>query len=464
MRGVYNLLVGLLCVVIVLALSTGCSGDDNPTSTTGNVAPSSPANPIPMDASSGISTSVTLRWSPCVDPEDQAIVYDVYFGSAGALSLISEGQDTVFTAPGKLNPGMSYAWRVVARDAAGAETVGTAWFFTTTSIQYTDIVPALLLADTPYATESEPFDLDMPTGNRVHGLIRRPIEELYPGLRFPGVVVIPGGINPGRVEADSPLMVQLAETGMVVVCYNAEGRVSSVPGDITSEGVEDYNGYVNQDNLAQMIRYTLALQYVNDENVGIATFSFGVTTAAGCLARHPELPVKYFVDGEGPSRSFVTCHEPRSLDDDRGNDKHDTVYGVLGHYSTQRDTTQANRNFWSEREAIHFIGAYRGRYMRLQGYWDHIQPPLSEEDFDDFELAPIWWHNKHTTEMVAAAVDGGVPWVLVNPVGIGNMLNATYDAVNRPIFIPGTVKDTPTPWYPLAINEMARLEAVQSLY
>lgn len=37
---------------------------------------------------------------------------------------------------------------------------------------------------------------------------------------------------------------------------------------------------------------------------------------AGCAGRHPEIPIKYIVDGEGPPESFVTCHEPRALDND----------------------------------------------------------------------------------------------------------------------------------------------------
>lgn len=308
----------------------------------------------------------------------------------------------------------------------------------------------------PYETVVEEFDMVAPSGNRIYGMITRPDPAHYPDLCFAAVVSVPGGINPGRMAALGREARMLAEAGMVVVNFNAEGRVDDSPEDIASEGAEDYNGFRQQDTLCALVQYTLGLPYVISSNVGIRTQSYGITMGAGCAARHPEIPIKYIVDGEGPPSSFVTCHEPLALDDDPSNDKHDTVRGILGHHSTYRDDSLANLAFWEEREAIRFIGEFRGRYLRLQAEWDHAQPPSSPVQIPAFELPPLWWHNKHTTDIVNAAVAGGVPWVRVNLPEQGNPVNATYDEYTRPVFLPGWLADQP--WAVRAIIEMARME------
>jgi hypothetical protein len=311
-------------------------------------------------------------------------------------------------------------------------------------------------ATDPYQSVVEEFDMIAPSGNRIYGMIRRPDPALYPNLCFAAVVSVPGGINPGRLAALGGEARMLAEAGMVVVNFNAEGRVDISPEDIASEGAEDYNGFRQQDTLCALVQYTMDLPYVISENVGIRTQSYGITMGAGCAARHPEIPIKYIVDGEGPPSSFVTCHEPLALDADPSNDKHDVVLGILGHYSTYRDDSPENLAFWEEREAIRFIAEFRGRYLRLQAEWDHAQPPSNAAEIPTFELPPLWWHNKHTTDIVNAAVAGGVPWVRVNLPEQGNAVNATYDEINRPFFLQGWLADRP--WAARAIIEMARME------
>jgi len=308
----------------------------------------------------------------------------------------------------------------------------------------------------PYATVVEPFDLVAPSGNRIYGLIRRPDLALHPGLCFPAVVLVPGGINPGRMSAEGDEARLLAEAGMVVLSFNAEGRVAEVPGDIASEGTEDYNGYRHQDGLCEVVKYAMKLGYVIADNVGIKTHSYGITMGAGCAGRHPEVPIKYLVDEEGPSNSFVTCHEPLALDGDPSNDKHEFVHESMGHYSTYRDPSPENQAFWEKREAERFIGAFRDRYLRLQARWDHVQPPRSEAEIPTFHQPPLWWRNKHATDMVNAAVAGGVPWVRVNLPEHGNPVNATYDIDHHPVYLPGKLADQP--WGVRAVLEMARME------
>jgi hypothetical protein len=283
-------------------------------------------------------------------------------------------------------------------------------------------------------------------------------------LRFAAVVKVPGGINPGRSEALTPEAIALAEAGMVVVTFNAEGRIDTRnPDDIASEGEENYNGFENQDTLAEIFLYTTELPYVISDNVGIRSQSYGISMAAGCAARHPELEIKYIVDGEGPPSSFVTVQEPRARFSPPGHpfqDKYKTVYGILGHYSLQRDPSEENQAFWAEREAIHFIGSFNGMYLRLQGEWDHSQPPGKPDEIEVFHQPPVWWQGKHTCDIVNAALDGGVPWVRVNLPPQGNPVNESCSLDHMPKFIPGELNDNPLlPVY--AVIEMARADAVK---
>ncbi|MBN1440498.1 MAG: hypothetical protein JW929_13900 [Anaerolineales bacterium] len=307
-----------------------------------------------------------------------------------------------------------------------------------------------------YQTVLEEFEITAPSGNTLYGLIRRPDPAKYSGLCFAAVVLVPGGINPGRMTALDSDAILLSAAGMVVVTFNAEGRADDrAPDDKRSQGSEDTNGFRNQDGLCKIVEYAAALPYAVPDNVGIASQSFGIATAAGCAGRHPEAPVKYLVDGEGPPISFVTCKETWSLDADPDNDQVELIFGILGHYSAQRDPSEANRAFWAEREAIRYIGAYRGRYLRLQATWDHAQPPSNPSEVAAFTLPPDWWQNKHTTDIVNAAVAGGVPWVRVNLPDQGNPVNGTYTMEKPPVYLPGALADGP--WTARAVLEMARM-------
>ena len=313
----------------------------------------------------------------------------------------------------------------------------------------------------PYQTVIEPIEVLGPTGNRIYGQIRRPDPALYPDMAFPAIILVPGGTNPGRMEVHGADARALSEEVMVVVSFNAEGRIGTLaPDDLRSEGVEDFNGFRHQDGLANLITYVAGLGYVDVDNIGLKSQSYGITKAAGCVGRHPDLPIKYLIDGEGPPFGFVTCHGPRFLAGDM--QKYNTVEGIFGRLATWQDNSQTNLDWWYEREALNFIGQFRGSYLRLQATWDHAQPPENASEIAIFHHpggwpggGPAWYHNKHTDDIVNAAVGGGVPWVRVNLPPQGNTVNATYDADNPPTYLPGRLADQP--WAVRAILEMAGL-------
>jgi hypothetical protein len=120
--------------------------------------------------------------------------------------------------------------------------------------------------------------------------------------------------------------------------------------------------------------------------------------AAGVLARHPDVPVAFLIDWEGPA----------DRNDTGGCDEHQT-----GHLA--RIAACDDEAFWSEHEALTFISQIAVPYQRLQTENDHAQPDTS-----------------HAIAMVNAAMNGGVPWVRLNDLEP----HQTFDAANPPPMLP----------------------------
>jgi hypothetical protein len=284
-----------------------------------------------------------------------------------------------------------------------------------------------------YATEViEGYLVTAPNGNQLWTKIIQPRADLYPGEAFPVVVSVPGGLGAGENGN-----LQVAADGFVEIHFNAEGRGVLHP----SEGEEDYNGFIHQNDLKTVIEFAHTRPNVIDDNVGVVTGSYGITMGAGSLGRYPGLQIKYLVDQEGPSESYVTCFEPWALDGDPTNDRHETAFQIFGHYSIQRDPSPENVAFWTEREATRFIGNMTCRYLRIQAEWDHAQPPNAQ--WPGFDYPPLWYPCKHGMDLVNLATLGDSPWTRVNGLSLGNVPNAVYDHDNPPVHNTGAMSDHP---------------------
>ena len=208
-------------------------------------------------------------------------------------------------------------------------------------------------------------------------------------VKQPAIILVPGG------TADSGGLVQEAgqilQSGLIVVLFDPDGRGKS-------EGVEDYNGYKQQDGLAAVVRFTAALSQVDPARIGIATFSYGITMGSGALARYPDLPVRYLIDWEGPvDRNYTTtgCGPNRP-----------------GGIQWQACSNQA---WWAEREAITFISKIHVPYQRIQSEKDHVQE-----------------NNQHAIDIVNTAVKAGLAFVRLNDYAP----NQTYDPKSPPKMLP----------------------------
>jgi len=212
-------------------------------------------------------------------------------------------------------------------------------------------------------------------------------EDWNASASLPALVLMPGGI----AESDPQRAARLAGQGFIVIIFDADGRGQS-------QGAEDYNGFITQDGLAEVIRAAASLPGLDADRYGLVSYSYGVTAATGALARHPGLPVDFYIDWEGPvDRNYTTVGCPA--------DPH-------GDIPWQPCSDDA---WWAEREALGFIGDVQVPYQRIQSQEDHVQPS-----------------NDHAIDIINAALAGGVPWVRLNDYPP----NQNYDADNPPAMIP----------------------------
>jgi len=95
-----------------------------------NQPPNVPSNPSPENGAINQPINSTLLWT-CVDPENDPLTYDIYFGSETDPPLLDEGISNPFYDLQILNYGITYYWKIVVQDDHGNITAGSIWSFTT---------------------------------------------------------------------------------------------------------------------------------------------------------------------------------------------------------------------------------------------------------------------------------------------------------------------------------------------
>lgn len=107
------------------------STDTSVWSFTTNYAPSTPTNPSPADAATGVAWTVTASWVGG-DLDGQTVTSTVYrrVGTSGGFSQVCQVSATSCPAWTGLSRGTTYQWYVVATDSMSASTQGPTWTFT----------------------------------------------------------------------------------------------------------------------------------------------------------------------------------------------------------------------------------------------------------------------------------------------------------------------------------------------
>ena len=96
-----------------------------------NLAPGVPVVIAPANLIEGVEvTGVNLEWT-CVDVENDALIFDVYFSIDGSPTLKKSEVTSMSYATGELEVATTYFWKIVAKDEGGKETESPIWSFTT---------------------------------------------------------------------------------------------------------------------------------------------------------------------------------------------------------------------------------------------------------------------------------------------------------------------------------------------
>jgi YD repeat-containing protein len=93
--------------------------------------PNIPGSPSPENHSTGVPLDADLSWTGGDPDAGDTVTYDVYFGTSGSVTRVSDDQSACTYDPGTLNSNTEYSWKIVARDNHGAATVGPLWDFST---------------------------------------------------------------------------------------------------------------------------------------------------------------------------------------------------------------------------------------------------------------------------------------------------------------------------------------------
>ncbi len=95
-----------------------------------NHPPNIPANPDPANESTDVSIQTNLSWIGG-DPDNDSVIYDVYFGDTTTPPQIASNLTDTTCALPTLAYSTTYYWRIIATDNHSANTTGPLWMFTT---------------------------------------------------------------------------------------------------------------------------------------------------------------------------------------------------------------------------------------------------------------------------------------------------------------------------------------------
>lgn len=216
--------------------------------------------------------------------------------------------------------------------------------------------------------------------------------------KYPAIIMLPGGNGFGTQMEQGGLPEKVAnQVEAITIVFDPDGRGK------TKEGTDDISGPIHQAGLNEITKYISQEPYVDAQNIGYYTMSFGIIMGACAAGRYPnDPPVKFILDWEGP-------------------DGHLCPINHVGRY---------DMDFWGEREASEFIKNFPGIYVRLQSEKDHVQKT-----------------NDHALRMISGATakefggQGKATFTRVNMKDgqYSNKPNTVYTADKPPVWFPDSM-------------------------
>jgi len=96
-------------------------------------SPNIPSSPSPAHKAINTNLYTEINWS-CDDPDGDSLFYDLYFSDiSNPVNIESDILTSSFNL-GKLDPGITYYWKIVAKDLNSSISTGEIWYFTTSDV------------------------------------------------------------------------------------------------------------------------------------------------------------------------------------------------------------------------------------------------------------------------------------------------------------------------------------------
>ena len=187
---------------------------------------------------------------------------------------------------------------------------------------------------------------------------------------FPVLIGVAGG--DGMYAFPPKFSLHLLEEGIMMVDFAPQGRD-------TSEGEDNHHGYVHQDDLKAIVDFIVGLTFVEKNNIGILSYSYGTVLATGTLARYPDIPVAFLIDWEGPASPGKDIQ--RGLENDEPWAQSLIQFLNNGREPTPEELSRImihggsifDEEYWEERDASRFAADLPCPYLRVQFDQDHAQ-------------------------------------------------------------------------------------------
>ncbi|WP_339696804.1 hypothetical protein [uncultured Marixanthomonas sp.] len=126
-----KILKSTLLALLVISVFSCSKDDDNPNS--GNQSPDSFNLITVPDGATDVDLNPTFSWEPAIDPDGDAVSYDVYLDTENPPTTVvaSDLSDITYTLQDNLNAGETYYWAVKAKDGNQGETLSNVASFVT---------------------------------------------------------------------------------------------------------------------------------------------------------------------------------------------------------------------------------------------------------------------------------------------------------------------------------------------
>lgn len=121
-------IISSICYISLVTVMYGCK---NEMTIEYHYPPEKPINPVPSNGSQNITTPLSMSWT-CSDPNSSQLTYDIYLdNNVNPTNIIASGNITnSFELDADLEIGLTYYWKITAKNTHGLSSTSEVWQFT----------------------------------------------------------------------------------------------------------------------------------------------------------------------------------------------------------------------------------------------------------------------------------------------------------------------------------------------